>query len=95
MVPTASLGQDTATVSGASLYTDMCAACHGEDAVGATGPDIQGSTLKDVTQAIRGIDQMPEVFIEEKEAEAIAAYLMALNPEVAETKRRLETLRQK
>lgn len=76
--------------AGATAFTDYCSACHGEDALGENGPDIQGSILKDVTEAVRGIDQMPEIWLDDGEPEAIAAFLMSLNPKVAEIKLRLE-----
>ncbi|WP_417253419.1 c-type cytochrome [Celeribacter sp.] len=78
---------------GQDVYTDFCLACHGEEALGGNGPDIQGSILSDITQAIRGTDQMEPVELYEGEPEAVAAYLMSLAPEVAETKLRLQATR--
>jgi|GEM_PF-1771928 Cytochrome c, mono- and diheme variants len=76
--------------TGQQAFLDYCSACHGEEALGENGPDIQGSILKDVTQAVKGIDQMPEIWLEDGEPEAITAFLMSLNPKVAEIKLRLE-----
>ncbi|WP_417263692.1 c-type cytochrome [Celeribacter sp.] len=63
--------------AGKEVFTDFCMACHGEEALGGNGPDIQGAILSDVTQAIRGTDQMEPVELYEGEPEAVAAYLMA------------------
>jgi mono/diheme cytochrome c family protein len=76
--------------TGQQAFLDYCSACHGEEALGENGPDIQGSILKDVTMAVKGIDQMPEIWLEDGEPEAIAAFLMSLDPKVAEIKLRLE-----
>lgn len=78
---------------GEEVFTDFCMACHGEEALGGNGPDIQGAILSDVTQAIRGTDQMEPVELVDGEPEAVAAYLMSLAPKVAETKLRLEATR--
>lgn len=79
---------------GEEVFTDFCMACHGEEALGGNGPDIQGAILSDVTQAIRGTDQMDPVELYEGEPEAVAAYLMSLAPKVAEIKLRLLADRQ-
>ncbi|WP_226551041.1 c-type cytochrome [Celeribacter naphthalenivorans] len=80
--------------AGKEVFTDFCMACHGEEALGGNGPDIQGAILSDVTQAIRGTDQMEPVELVDGEPEAVAAYLMALAPKVAEIKMRLLADRQ-
>nr|WP_319249023.1 c-type cytochrome [uncultured Celeribacter sp.] len=79
-------------IRGQQLFLDTCAACHGDEALGESGPDIQGSTLHDVETAIRGIDQMPEIWLDEGEPKAIATFLMSLNPKIAEIKLRHEQM---
>ncbi|AVW92251.1 c-type cytochrome [Celeribacter baekdonensis] len=76
---------------GQTQFVDHCAACHGLHALGGNGPDIQGSTLRDVTVATRGMDQMPEIDLSEAERRAIAVYLMSLSPEIAAQKLRFES----
>lgn len=75
---------------GRAQFVEHCAACHGRYALGGNGPDIQGSTLNDVVIATHGMDQMPEIDLSEAERQAIAAYLMALAPEIAAQKLRFE-----
>lgn len=74
--------------SGETVYLEKCADCHGKDATGASGPDVQGILLSDVVVAAQGIESMPEIELEAGEADAIAVFLMSLAPDQA--KRRLK-----
>ncbi|SFK14349.1 c-type cytochrome [Celeribacter neptunius] len=75
---------------GEQVYADACRTCHGAEALGGNGPDIQGALPGDVKTAIRGTDQMPPVELSAGAPEAVAAYLMSLNPKVADIRLRLE-----
>lgn len=63
---------------GEAVYVDLCAGCHGEDALGGNGPDITRTPRIFVAEAVRGVDQMPEVELTEGEIDAVAAYLATL-----------------
>ncbi|RYH06619.1 cytochrome c [Tropicimonas sp. IMCC6043] len=73
-------GQITA---GRTLFLEMCSECHGLDASGASAPDIQGMILKDVKDAARGVEAMPEIELSDEDATSIAVFLMSLSPDEA------------
>ena len=56
--------------AGQSAYARRCASCHGRDASGASGPDIKGILIDDVTSAVRGVEKMPRIELDESEAAA-------------------------
>lgn len=66
---------------GAVVYEETCAACHGADARGGNAPDIRQTPRKFVLQALRGIDQMPEIALTGEETDAVVAYLGSLTGE--------------
>ena len=68
---------------GQDLFLKKCAPCHGHDASGGNAPDIQGIILKDVREAAQGVEMMPQVMLQEAEAELIAIFLMSLAPDQA------------
>lgn len=76
-----------AAPTGAKLFADLCALCHGADAAGGNSPDIRGVILSDVTQATNGIEDMPEFNLTPAELSALAEYLSALAPEEAARRR--------
>ena len=69
--------------AGRSLFLRQCSRCHGKDASGGNAPDIQGVLLKDVKEAARGVEAMPEIALSAAEAENIAIFLMSLAPDQA------------
>ena len=69
--------------AGRTLFLKKCSQCHGNDASGGNAPDIQGILLKDVTEAARGVEAMPEIALKEVEAGHIAVFLMSLAPDQA------------
>ena len=76
-------GDARAIRAGERLYANRCAACHGADGKGATGPDVtmlwlEGTNDETVFDAIRdGIDGavMPPSFAPDEELWAMVAYL--------------------
>ncbi|MDJ0630983.1 MAG: cytochrome c [Rhodobacter sp.] len=69
--------------AGRSLFLEKCSKCHGQDASGGNAPDIQGILPKDVKEAARGVEAMPEIALEDVEAGHIAIFLMSLAPDQA------------
>ena len=69
--------------AGRNLYIEKCARCHGKDAAGGNAPDIQGILEKDVEEAARGVEAMPEIALSEVEAGHIGIFLMSIAPDQA------------
>ena len=69
--------------AGRTIFLKKCSQCHGKDASGGNAPDIQGILLKDVKEAVRGVEAMPEIALKEVEAGHIAIFLMSLAPDQA------------
>ena len=69
--------------AGRAIFLNKCSQCHGMDASGGNAPDIQGILLKDVKEAARGVEDMPEIALDEVEAGHIAVFLMSLAPDQA------------
>lgn len=78
---------------GEMVFQDECAACHGEQAKGESGPDIRGYILPDLIAALRGIEDMPEFELPEEDNKAIASWLMSLAPDEAAVRLRLQEMR--
>ena len=70
--------EDPGLVEGQQLYTANCQACHGATATSGVGGDIRGLPLSVLARAVRGIEEMPAVDLNEAELEAILAYLESL-----------------
>lgn len=68
---------------GATLFTNICASCHGADATGDSAPDITGMIRKDVRQAVKGIEAMPAFDLTDAEIDDVTAYLMSRAPDQA------------
>jgi len=68
---------------GRDLFLEKCSRCHGRDASGGNAPDIQGILEKDVKEAARGVEAMPEIVLSEVETGHIAIFLMSLAPDQA------------
>ncbi|NBD30869.1 MAG: hypothetical protein GVY31_12640 [Alphaproteobacteria bacterium] len=79
--------------AGAGHFADSCASCHGAEAGGSSAPDIRGAIPSEVARAARGMDQMPPVALDAGQAEAIGAWLMSLDPDVARIKLDFEAAR--
>lgn len=91
----AALSASTAAVAGqdrgAALFAERCAACHGADATGISGPDLTrlaatGMTDERMAQIIRsGVPGsiMPPSMAPDEEIRALVAYLRSLAPTVA------------
>ena len=65
------------------LFEANCAACHGAQAQGGTGPRLQGNPIRKVPEAVReivlkGRGQMPAVALNEAEMQALLQYLGGL-----------------
>ena len=69
--------------SGRTLFLKKCSECHGRDASGGNAPDIQGILVRDVKDAARGVEAMPEIALKDDEAGDIAVFLMSLAPDQA------------
>ncbi|RDI96008.1 tetratricopeptide repeat protein [Meiothermus sp. QL-1] len=68
---------------GQRVYLAHCAACHGAEAQGGSGPRLRGNPVLRVPEAVReivlkGRGQMPAVPLGEGEMEALLAYLKGL-----------------
>lgn len=62
--------------AGQAYYTAHgCAGCHGADASGGVGPNIQGKTAAEITETLTGGSHPITVDITEQEAADLAAYL--------------------
>ncbi|MBO1437438.1 c-type cytochrome [Meiothermus sp. CFH 77666] len=75
--------QLSATSNGQQVYLGKCAACHGAQAQGGTGPRLQGNPIRKVPEAVReivlkGRGQMPAVPLTEAEMQALLQYLGGL-----------------
>ena len=69
--------------TGQQVYLAKCAACHGAQAQGGTGPRLQGNPIRKVPEAMReiilkGRGQMPAVPLTEAEMQALLQYLGGL-----------------
>lgn len=79
-------GGTVTEVTGADLYADHCAVCHGEDARGtSSGPDLKREVENhNDDQIIRvilfGEDRMDPIDVTEDEAQMIVDYLRELFP---------------
>lgn len=61
--------------AGQTLFDDNCAACHGTDGTGGSGPDITGSASGDIEDAVtNGKETMPAFpdFSEQDLADVVA-----------------------
>ncbi len=65
---------------GKALFQTNCAACHGANATGGVGPNIQGKDAEDVTEAINKVPMMAGLkgTITKADAKAIGDYLKSL-----------------
>ena len=76
---------------GSALFAERCAACHGADATGISGPDLtrlsaSGTTDERIFQIIRsGVPGsiMPPSMAPDEELRALVAYIRSLSPSVA------------
>jgi menaquinol-cytochrome c reductase cytochrome b/c subunit len=70
-------------VAGQALYVDNCAGCHGDDAQGASGPNIVNESAEGeefVEVVLSGEEEMPafDGDLEDQEIADILAYVQAL-----------------
>ena len=73
---TVAYGQDgNVFQSGKDIFDNECAPCHDDDGAGSNTVDIRGSRYKEIANAIEGIEDMPEIDLNEKEIKALAVYL--------------------
>lgn len=75
--------QLNATSTGQQVYLGKCAACHGAQAQGGSGPRLQGNPISKVPEAVReivlkGRGQMAAVPLSEAEMQALLQYLGGL-----------------
>jgi len=63
-----------------TLFQSNCAACHGADATGGVGPNIQGKNAEDVIEAINKVPMMISLkgSITKADADSIGNYLASL-----------------
>ncbi|MER3483132.1 MAG: cystathionine beta-synthase [Meiothermus sp.] len=69
--------------SGQAVYLQQCAACHGAQAQGGTGPALKGNPVIKVPEAVteivtKGRGQMPAVQVSLQELKALLDYLKGL-----------------
>jgi mono/diheme cytochrome c family protein len=70
---------DAALVAeGRELYAWHCLVCHGETGDEGEAGDIRGLSRSIVARATRGMEQMPEFVLSERELDALVAYLAHL-----------------
>ncbi|MFW5833577.1 MAG: c-type cytochrome [Pseudomonadota bacterium] len=69
---------DALVAEGRDLYEWHCLACHGETGEEGEAGDIRGLSASIVASALRGMEQMPEFVLSEREVDAIIAYLAHL-----------------
>jgi len=79
----ATRNQLNATSKGQQVYLSKCAACHGAQAQGGSGPRLQGNPINKVPEAVReivlkGRGQMPAVALNEEEMQELLEYLEGL-----------------
>lgn len=75
----ASMAAEAPSLSdGRQLYAANCQACHGASATAGVGGDIRGLPLSVVARAVRGIEEMPAIDLNEAELTAILAHLESL-----------------
>ncbi len=75
--------QQNATSKGQQVYLGKCAACHGAQAQGASGPRLQGNPINKVPEAVseivlKGRGQMPPQQLTSEELSALLQYLGGL-----------------
>ena len=75
--------QLNANSKGQQVYLSKCAACHGAQAQGGSGPRLQGNPINKVPEAVReivlkGRGQMSAVALSAEEMEALLQYLGGL-----------------
>ena len=66
---------------GAELYSENCSSCHGENAEGGTGPDLVGTEIGHVVEAIQegvGYDMPSFPELEDQDIADIFSYLQSL-----------------
>ena len=72
--------------AGEELFSNNCAACHGDDATGATGPNIQCKTKTDIDNAIDNVSAMSSLSsITDEERDSIADFLSTFESCISET----------
>jgi mono/diheme cytochrome c family protein len=79
----ATRNQLNAASRGQQVYLGKCAACHGAQAQGGSGPRLQGNPINKVPEAVReivlkGRGQMPAVALNEEEMQELLEYLGGL-----------------
>jgi len=79
----ATRNQLNAASRGQQVYLSRCAACHGAQAQGGSGPRLQGNPINKVPEAVReivlkGRGQMPAVALNEEEMQELLEYLGGL-----------------
>ena len=79
----ATRNQLNAASRGQQVYLSKCAACHGAQAQGGSGPRLQGNPINKVPEAVReivlkGRGQMPAVALNEEEMQELLEYLGGL-----------------
>ncbi|WP_299431184.1 c-type cytochrome [uncultured Meiothermus sp.] len=75
--------QQTATSRGQQVYLGKCAACHGAQAQGGSGPRLRGNPINQVPEAVReivekGRGSMPPQQLTPEEMNALLKYLSSL-----------------
>lgn len=75
--------QQNATSKGQQVYLGKCAACHGAQAQGGSGPRLQGNPINKIPEAVReivlgGRGQMPAQQLTPEELNALLQYLGGL-----------------
>lgn len=75
---TARAGANDPVATGAALFAESCADCHGDTATEGESGDIRGLSASTVFNAIQGFEAMPSFELSREEAAAIAAYLAHL-----------------
>ncbi len=73
-------GFNANAATGKALFQENCAACHGANATGVIGPNIQGRDGKDVIKALGSVAMMASLkgVITKADAEEIGKYLTSL-----------------
>lgn len=71
-------GSESGPDLGRSLFEENCVPCHGAGATDGGGGDIRDMPFANVRRATGGIEQMPAFDLDDRQVDAIVAYLACL-----------------
>lgn len=70
--------------AGATVFADHCAACHGADGTGGSGPSLAGTNMKDDSEVVgviqNGVGDMPAQGLTDAQTKDVLAWLRSTFP---------------